>query len=256
MKRIFIYLAVAFSLLSFSSGLRAQVKDSLWNDAVNAYSGADYQTALRSFQELEKEGYLSAGLYYNIGNAYYKLGNYNAKSILYYERALRMNPSYEDAAHNLELARQYTLDKIDVVPEFVLISWTKSLCNSLSSNSWAYLSLGLFALTAFLLIVFRFGGSLGLRKVAFIFSIITIVFAIICFSFSMSLNNKIDSEDHAIIMVPVSSVKSSPNESGQSLFILHEGTKVEIIDQLGDWNRIELSDGRQGWLQKRDIEII
>lgn len=243
-------------LLSFSADAVAQERDSLWNDAVNAYGGGNYETALRGFLQLEQEGYSSAGLYYNIGNTYYKLDHYIGKSILYYERALKFDPSYDDAAHNLELARQFALDKIDTVPEFVLISWTKSLRDLLSSDSWAYIAIGFFLLTALLLLCFRFGRSLGVRKTSFVFAIILFVFALISFGFSLSQKRLIDSENQAIVMMPVSSVRSSPNESGQSLFIIHEGTKVEIIDELGGWSRIELSDGRQGWLMKRDIEII
>lgn len=252
MRKIIIILTA----LVLSLSLRANDRDSLWNDAVNAYNGSDYEVALRGFTELEREGYSSPELFYNIGNTYYKMDNYTAKSILYYERALRLNPSYSDAENNLELAKLQTLDKIDVVPEFVLISWIKSLRDYLSSDSWAWWAVGMFILTATLLLLFRFAGRMGIRKVSFVCAILSFLLFVSSLLFSISQYRQSQRKDQAIVMVPVSSVKSSPNESGQSLFIIHEGTKVEIIDELGQWNRIELSDGRQGWLLVRDIEII
>lgn len=253
MKKLSLFIIV----LSLSVGCLASTqKDSLWNDAVNAYSGGDYEVALRSFSELEREGYVSSELYFNIGNCYYKLGNYTAKAILYYERTLRLDPSNPDAKINLELAHQYTLDRIDVVPEFVLVSWVKNFRDTLSSNMWAYISLSCFLLASLLLVVFRYGRSLGLRKASFIIAIVIFVMALCSLSFSISLYHEYQREDAAIVMNPVSSVRSSPTDTGKSLFIIHEGTKVQIIDSLGDWKRIELSDGRQGWLPYRDIEII
>lgn len=253
MRRILlIILSITLSFPVFAD----EVKDSLWAKGVETYSEGDFEEALKNFSELENLGYASPELYYNIGNCYFKKENFIGKSILYYERALKADPSFDDAENNLVLAQEFTLDRIDVVPEFVLITWIKQFRDCLSSNSWAYISVGLFALLAIFLLLFRFSHSVGLRKTSFAISIIALVFAIISFIFSASLDRKMKNEDEAIIMMPVTSVKSSPSSSQSSLFIIHEGTKVDVIEELGDWSRIELSDGRQGWIVSKDMEII
>ncbi len=252
MKRVLIlFIALSTTFIAFASE-----KDSLWNNASTAYTGGNYDVALQDYLQIEQLGYSSADLMYNIGNCYYKLGNNVGKSILYYERALRIDPSSEDIQFNLNLAKQYTTDRIDVVPEFVLIIWVKNFREHLSSNTWSYLFLFFIFIVVMSLLIFHFGRGLALRKVMFIAAILFFIFALVSLSFSISLSNELKRDDIAIIMKPVSSVKSSPNESGQSLFIIHEGTKVEIIESLGEWDRVELEDGRQGWLLKGDIEVI
>ena len=253
MKRIMII----FGILTVSAAwLSAQDADSLWNQAVKDYTEENYQAALDCFSALEAEGYVSRELYYNIGNCYYKLGNCLGQSILYYERALKLDPSYEDAQVNLAIAREYTLDRIDEVPEFILLTWIKAFRDTVSSDAWAWIALVLFLVTAVMVLLFRFGGSPALRKTAFALAVAALLMTIISAVFAFNLRSGLESDGEAVVTVPVSSVKSSPGFTDQSLFILHEGTKVAVMDSLGEWFRIELSDGRQGWLEAEDIEII
>lgn len=253
MKRIMII----FGILTVSAAwLSAQDADSLWNQAVKDYTEENYQAALDCFSALEAEGYVSRELYYNIGNCYYKLGNCLGQSILYYERALKLDPSYEDAQVNLAIAREYTLDRIDEVPEFILLTWIKAFRDTVSSDAWAWIALALFLVTAVMVLLFRFGGSPAVRKTAFAMAIIALAFMIISAVFAFNLRSELESEDGAVVTVPVSSVKSSPGSTDQSLFILHEGTRISVLESLGEWYRIELSDGRQGWMEAEDVEII
>lgn len=248
---IVVVLTVNISLYSQESAV-----DSLWNDAVSAYSEANYEKALSGFKQLETSGYISPELFYNIGNSYYKMQGYLPYSILYYEKALKMDPSYEDAKNNLMIAQQFTVDRIEEVPEFVLITWVKEIRNLLSSNTWAYISIAIFAIVALLLIFFRYSRSLVKRKLSFIFALLFFILFMVSIFFSISLKLRAGKADEAIIINPVSSVKSSPSDSGKTLLIIHEGTKVDVLEDLGEWRKIELSDGRQGWLVKRDIEVI
>ena len=165
----------AVALLIFSFGAFANGADSLWRDAVNAYSGGDYEVSLRSFEQLERDGYSSAELYYNIGNCYYKMDGYLGKAILYYERALLKDPSFEDAAVNLDIANELTLDKIETVPEFVLVTYVGNIMRSATSDFWAICSIVLFVLTAVLLLGFRFARSISVRKISFAVAIITLL---------------------------------------------------------------------------------
>ena len=251
MKRIFTLILLVFSLVN----LYADEKGELWTKANDAYSMGQYETALNDYIEIENNGYHSYRLYYNMGNAWYKTGNMG-KAILYYEKALKLNPAGEDALNNLQIAKLQTLDKIDVLPEFIVSTWIKDIRNLMSSNGWGYTAVGLFAVVCILLLLFKFAPTTGGRKLSFVLACVVFLFFIFAVLFAFSLRAKAKSEDNAVVMVPVSNVKSAPNSTGNNLFILHEGSKVEILEQAGKWCRIEISDGRQGWLEGKDIEVI
>ena len=254
MKTMKKYILV-FMLLLCATWVYANENIQLWNKANDAYSMGQYESALADWLQIEDSGEHSYKLYCNIGNAYYKTGSMG-KAVLYYEKALKLNPAGEDAKINLQIAKLQTLDKIDVVPEFILTTWTKDIRNMMSSDSWAYVALGLFAVVALLMLLFKFAPTVGQRKFSFVLACIVFLFAIFAVIFAANLRANANSEDQAIVMVPVSNVKSAPNATGNNLFILHEGSKVEILEEAGKWCRIEISDGRQGWMQKNDVDVI
>jgi tetratricopeptide (TPR) repeat protein len=252
MKKIVIFLILLFVAV----GAQAQESQkALWMKANNDYLQAAYPEALAEYLKIEEMGYSSASLYYNIGNTYFKLNNI-ARSVLYYERALKLDPSDDDIANNLALAKEYTLDRIEEVPDFIVKTWLRDINYSVSSDGWSYISLVLFALAALLLLYFRFGPGHRTRKVSFFAAMAAILLALGAFSFAWTQRRSFVMKDTALIMKPVSTVRSSPDNSGNTLFILHEGTKVKILEKLGEWTRIELADGRQGWLISIDVEVI
>lgn len=251
--RKFIYLVLFY--ISVSSIALAADRDSLWLKANNSYSLGEYNSAIDYYKQIEDSGYMSAKLWYNMGNAYYKLQE-DGKAILYYERALKLDPSYQDAKNNLEIAKLKTLDKIESVPEFILTTWTKDIRNTMSSDSWAVTGIVFFLATAVLMLLFRHAPHVAQRKLSFILACITMVIVLIAFIFSFNLRSNASSKGSAVVLAPVSNVKSAPNSTGGNLFILHEGTKVEVLESVGGWSKVELSDGRQGWMESKDFEAI
>ena len=227
----------------------------LWNTANDRYIQNDFQGALAHYLKIEELGYTSESLLYNLGNTYFKLRDYG-KAILYYERVLKMDPSDRDAANNLALARDYTLDKIEEVPEFILTTWIKGINYSISSNGWGYISVIMFIAFAVLMLGFRFAPVSRLRKLSFFLAMLMLLLGLFASLFSWNQKHAFLTRDTAIVMKPVSSVKSSPDSSGKTLFILHEGTKLKILEELGGWQRIQLADGREGWIISIDIEVI
>ena len=251
MKRITILLFFC-TIVSFAN---AQTTKELWDNAHSFYSQSKYSEALQGYLKIEESGYASEYLFYNIGNCYFKTKEIG-KSILYYERALKLNPSDKDLINNLSLAKEFALDKIEEVPDFILKTWVENINYSLSSDTWSYVALILFAATALLLLSFRFGPSSRLRKISFFVAMLSLLLGAGSSYFSMTQKYRYKLKNTAIVMKTVSTVRSSPDNSGKSLFILHEGTKVEMLEELGQWKRVVLADGRQGWIISIDIEVI
>lgn len=238
----------------FSLNLNAQNVDSLWIAGVNAYSEGNYQEASSNWEAVADSGKESPSLYCNIGNAWFKQGNY-PKAVLFYERALKLDPSYSDARYNLEFSHNFIQDKIDSVPEFILGSWSRSACYTLSSDVWAALFLVFLVLTLASLILYLLSSVRWRRKVGFYSGIVFLVISLLCLDFALWQRSDYRKDDSAIVMAPVASVKSSPS-GGKDLFIIHEGTKVKILDQVGSWKNVSLADGRQGWIEDKDMEVI
>ena len=230
--------------------------DSLWNAANLAYTEGRWTDAIKDYEAISAAGLESAALYCNTGDAYFKDDNIPA-AILYYERALKIDPSYADARHNVELLEGRIQDRIEPVPELILKTWFRHFCWILDSDSWAVCFIVFFALTLAMVLMFLLAPSAAGRRTGFFIAIVTLLAAMFSLGFSLWQKNEYMKKDEAIIMRPVTSVKSSPSsESSQDLFVLHEGTKVRLLDSVGTWNNIELADGRQGWLPSADMEVI
>ena len=230
--------------------------DSLWKAGVEAYTAGNYAQALQDWEDVRATGLMSKELYYNLGNAYFKTGEI-APAILWYERALRLDPSDTDVRYNLDFARAQTQDKIDEVPEIFFEQWGHALCYLLPSNTWAVLGLVFFGLTVLLVLLFLLGRTSTQRRVGFFAAIVTFLLAFLGWDFAQWQRTEAQRQDMAIVMRPVSSVKSSPSAEGaKDLFILHEGTRVKILDNVSGFSNIELADGRQGWIPIGEIEVI
>ena len=230
--------------------------DSLWNAANAAYAEGRWDAAASGYEMISDMGLESAALYCNTGNAYAKSGNV-PMAILYYERALKADPSYEDAAYNLALMNSRIQDRIDPVPEFFFTKWLKDISYIMASDAWAVTALVLLGLTLAMFLLFLLAPSVAGRRTGFFTGVVLLVFMCFALGFSVSQKKEYMDADKAIVMRPVVSVKSSPSaEASKDLFILHEGTKVTVLDQVGAWNNISLADGRQGWLPASDMERI
>lgn len=230
--------------------------DSLWSAGTAAYAEGDYVSAGKAWVSLEQAGFASAELFTNAGDAFFKSEDY-ARAILYYERALRLDPSYSDARYNLELANSMVQDRIESVPEFFLVGWLRALGWKLSSDSWAVLFLVLFAGALAMCLVFLLGRTPSARKSGFFTGLVLLLLALSSLGFASWQRNEYLGSDAAIVMTPVVAVKSAPGAGdGRDLFILHEGTKVRIIDAVSGWVNIELADGRQGWMKEDNLEKV
>lgn len=223
-------------------------------EANQAYQNGDYAQSVTSYELLLQEG-VAPELYYNLGNAYYKQ-NEIGKSILAYERALRLRPFYKDATYNLDLARERIIDNVEDNQRSFLIVWFDALIHLLNSNTWVYLSIITLIVASICFLSFAFARRLLWRKISFHFAWVALL---LCASFGIFAGiayHRFTARSEAIVMQGVASVKSSPDAGGTDLFILHEGTKVTIKDQLGEWDEIVLPNGHRGWIERKMIERI
>ncbi len=245
--------AVLALLLAMGLPAQAQDTDSLWHKGVDAYAEQQYGKAIDAWKAIADSGLQSTELYYNLGGACYKNGDI-AHAVLWYERALKADPSNTDARVNLEFVRSQLQDRIEEVPEFFLEAWGRKACWLLPSDVWAVLFLVLLAGTLAMALLFLLAGGRA-RKVGFFVGIVLLLSSLLCLDFAFWQRSDARAEDHAVVTVPVAEVKSSPG-SGVNLFVLHEGTKVSVLEEVGEWNNIQLADGRQGWLRKECAERI
>ncbi|MDR0810896.1 MAG: tetratricopeptide repeat protein, partial [Paludibacter sp.] len=223
--------------------------------ANDEYAKANYSDAAEHYEAVIDEYGSSPEIYFNLGNCYYKL-NETGKSILNYERALRLNPRYENAKINLQLARQRVVDNIIQPPPFFLRAWVNSLTAFLNSNQWLWTSVTLFVLCLAAFLFFIFGYNVALRKTMFYLAIALFCLSMTGAAFAAIRKNQTINHHDAIIMTGTVTVKSSPDKSGTDLFQLHEGTKVKVKSALGEWNEIVIGNGNVGWLENRAIEVI
>ncbi|MDR0745823.1 MAG: tetratricopeptide repeat protein [Mediterranea sp.] len=252
MKKILVFI---YTILI---GINCLAQDSLKikSDADSAYLKNDYATAIQIYENLLQQGE-SAEIYYNLGNSYYKSGDI-ARAILNYERALLLKPGNEDIQTNLEIVRSKTVDKIDVAaPEIFFISWIKSLINSIGINAWARWGIIFFILLIASLYFFIFSKQTKMKKIGFIGSIVCFLFVVCTNMFAAYQKKTLTNRNTAIIISPSVTIRSTPNENGTSLFILHEGSKVIIKDNsMKNWKEITIEDGKVGWIPSSDIEMI
>ena len=225
---------------------------SAFDQANSAYAEGNYEEAATLYQQLLDEQ-PDAVLYYNLGNAQFKKGEL-AQAILAYERALRLKPNYKDAQYNLAFAQSRITDNISE-QDFFLSAWTRAVRNTLSEHTWLVLSIGLFILGLVGLLLFLLGREPWLRKTAFHVSWIALLFALIAGLNAASLHSRDTERSEAIITQGVVNAKSAPDRSGTDLFTLHEGTKVNIRETLGEWCNIRVGSN-EGWIQLRNLERI
>ncbi|MBQ7510911.1 MAG: BatD family protein [Prevotella sp.] len=224
-------------------------------EADSSYVNENYQQAIEQYERLLQAG-PSAELYYNLGNSYYRMDDIT-HAILNYERALLLSPGDDDIRFNLQLARSKTIDKIVPQSEFFLTTWYRSIVNLLSVDGWAYIAIFCLAFTVILLIVYLFSSPVWLRKIGFFGGLLLLLCFILGNVFAWHQRRMIVHRDGAIIIQSAVPVKSTPAQNGTDLFLLHEGTKVNIIDDsMNGWYEVRVPDGKQGWVETSQIEVI
>lgn len=257
MKHLYkIFILLCFACIpSMAMDMSKDSVDLLKMQADSAYANEDFENAERIYLQLAEQGE-SAVICYNLGCTYYRQDNI-AKAVLWYERAAQLDPSDDDIRFNLAMARGKTIDRIIPRHEMFFVSAWKTLMHSQSVTEWAYWAIGAFVMFLLLVALYIYCSAVYLRKVGFFGAIIAVLMCVLFNILASSLRNYNNTHTAGIIMEPAVTVRSTPTKSGTDLFVVHEGTRVEIKDNsMRDWAEIQIADGKVGWIEKSTYEAI
>lgn len=242
-------------MLFLSQVVVAQSADELFQQGNDQYKLEQYEAAIKTYEKIDSLGLTSSELFYNIGNCYYKL-NKVAPSIYNYEKALMINPLNEDARNNLIFARRLTIDNIEELPKSLLQKIDEAFVKKLSYNEWAIVSVVLSILGCSLFLLFYFAYSPGRKRLFFVTSMISFLLLITTSVFTLKEYSYSQSNLEAIVFATETEIKNAPTLNGETVFTLHEGTKVKVLDTVDNWKKIKIADGKIGWIITSELQIL
>jgi len=249
------YLINIFYLLIFLSSLAKADSNSIMQTANEYYKNNRYQLAIEEYNKLLLDGFAGTSLYYNLGNAHYRLGKVGY-AILYYEKALKLSPNDEEVKHNLALAKLNLKDKVDTLPPFFIFNLWEGILAAFSVTGWTIIVYIIFILVLIVFVVYFFSRSVTEQRISFFTGIgLTVILLLTISLLIVKMNKEFNTKDGIIIETSVI-VKSSPDYSSKDSFQIHEGLKVRIEDNVDDWVKIRLDDGKIGWITEKSLGII
>ncbi|MFA5974086.1 MAG: SH3 domain-containing protein [Lentimicrobiaceae bacterium] len=251
-KKIAVLIA-AILLVAFHAV--GQNPEQLAAQAAKAYNNKQYPEAITLYDKIIADGYESYALYYNLGNAYFR-NNQNAPAVLYYEKALKLSPNNEDIKHNIEVVNSKLSDKVEQVPELFYKRWWKQLLNIMDIDAMAITNIILLTLALLLFSIYIAVSGILIRKLSFWTGIAFFLLFSIGIIAASQRNYYLTNNHEAVIFEPTVNIKSSPDENSKDIFVLHEGTKVTLLDVVSNWQEIRIANGSTGWIKTSDIRNI
>ena len=245
--------ALMLFVFSFSSNANDPAYD--FHKANELYQKQNYDSAAKIYESLAAREYYSADVYYNLGNCYYKMNNV-ARAILNYERALKYNPDDDDILFNLKVAQLKVVDKIEAVPEIFYVRWIKAISSLLTPNNWSWLVIACIWIMFLFAAVYVVSSSVVLKRIGFLMAAIFFIISICVFLLANKSYTDQIRQKRAVVMSVSAYVKSSPGDNNTDLFLLHEGTRMDILDSYDNWVKIRIANGSIGWVKSVDIEEI
>lgn len=250
--RTILLLFVLSCVLCLASNVYSQTPSQLYTSANSLYKSNQFEESAAAYEKILMQGYRTPEVYYNLGNSYFKLHN-TGKAILNFERAHRLAPEDEDITHNLKLAQLKTVDKLIPVPQLGIVTSWNNLLASQSSKGWGIFALAFIWVTLLVFAVYLFIARKGL---VLFFGSLFLILSVTSISLAVKQSNAEENSALAILVVENVNVKSAPDANGTDLFTIHEGLKLQLEDQVGNWTKIRLADGKVGWIEKNLFEKI
>jgi len=221
----------------------------------SAYRNGKLDEAINQYLLVEKAGFNSADLYFNMGNAFYK-SNKIAPSIYYYEKALLLDQNHVDARNNLAFAQRMTIDVIEPMPKTFFQKINETIIYPISYNAWAWISVILAFVSAGFFIAYYFSDYSRNKRLFFVSTFVILGLFLLALSMGIKARHHFINDQPAIIFNQQVSVKSEPGTGNSELFVLHEGTKVQVVNQENQWLKIRIADGKTGWILKDKVKLL
>jgi tetratricopeptide (TPR) repeat protein len=244
MKKLILFVLLLSSFSGFSQN------ESLFEKANTAYQNGKYQEAVEGYESILESGETSAELYYNLGNAHYKLNNV-APSIYYFEKALQLAPDDKDVQNNIAFARNMAIDDIEEVEQTGIGQWLNGLTSIFNFTTWAILAVVFSALFVVLFLFYYFSYKAQSKRLFFGAAMLSLLLCIVSIIFGFQQQAYIQNNQYAIIFSEEVEVRDEPNLRGDASFELHEGTRARVLEDFQEWSRIELANGAQGWVRSK-----
>jgi tetratricopeptide (TPR) repeat protein len=252
MKRPVLIMILVTAVFSSLPGVESKER---FLTGVESYNSGEYRVAADIWSDLYDSGFNNFELLYNLGNAYFKLDDISM-SILFYERALLRKPWDDDTRYNLSIAKTLTRDRYDTIPQIFLTRWFNLSALAFSSDRWAIMSLTCFTASLSFMLLFLFTSRYRLKRVSFLTALLLFIVSASALLLSIRNSKLVYNNPEAVIISPVITGRSAPSESGQELFVIHEGLKVKTGERIGEWCEIRLPDGNKGWVPVISFERI
>lgn len=249
MKAVLVLLLCCFSVFNNAQN------DVLFEEGNALYNQGKYAEAIAKYEILLERDTHSSALYFNLANAHYKLNNV-APTIYYYEKAKLLNPNDKDIQNNLSFAQNMTIDAIDNVTEVGFSRLFNNMINTFSADIWSKMAVGGVLLFVLLFLIYHFAYGTTQKRVAFIVSLLSIIVSLFSLTMAFQKNSLEEKKNPAIVFAQESRIKADPNKTSEELFRLHEGTKVQILEDYENWYKIEITDKTVGWILKEDIKLL
>ncbi|PQJ79922.1 tetratricopeptide repeat protein [Polaribacter porphyrae] len=246
---------ILFLLLILANTIVAQTTEELFSSANELYKTEKFEEAIKTYKQIEKQGNISSELFYNLGNAYYKI-NKVGPSIYYYEKSLKLDPLNEDAKNNLVFAKRLALDNIEELPKSVFQKLNVNFLQKISYNQWAIVVVGFSILGSLLFLLFYFSLSPSKKRFYFVTSILSFLLLIVSFIITYNQYNFHQNNKEAIVFAEETEIRNAPTLNSEKVFTLHEGTKVIVLDNVDDWRKIKIADGKVGWIVANEIKLL
>lgn len=227
--------------------------EKLFEEATSLYNDGKYEEAAENYLAILDRGEHSSSVYYNLGNSYYKL-NHIPESIYYYEKALQLSPDDKDIRNNLAFARNMTIDAIEPVPQTGISRFWENFTGNFHYDTWAGIAVAFAFLSALLFLFYYYLTSSVKKRLFFVGSIVSVICLVFSVYIAYSRYYKSTNTKFAIVFAGEAEVKSEPNSKSEQVFLLHSGTKVQVLEALDGWKHIKLADGKTGWLLQNDMK--
>lgn len=244
---------LSFVFLFLISAVIFGQTNSLFDRATGHYADGNFEEAVRDYEKILENGKASAEVYYNLANAYYKLEQV-APSIYYYNKALQLNPGNKDIQNNLLLAKEHTIDVIQSKPKTKWTRFVERIMDVFSFDSWAVIAVIFSVLFMIFGLLYYFNPRTGRKRFFFSLGGMSLIACTLSVIFAFNRYDFAQNNQFAIVFAEQTGVYSEPNLNSSEAFVLHEGTKIKVLDKFNGYSKILLEDGKEGWIADDNIK--